>query len=133
MRNGNSKRSKASTLSSIGAWALVGIFAMAGAAKLMGAPMLVESYNKWGFSHYFMYGVGAWEIATAVLIAYRKTRVYGTIGASMAMVGASFTHLLAHELGAVFVPMSLLALSVWITWRERPSMRFGPVAQHNRA
>ena len=98
-------------------------FAGAGGSKLAGSEMLVESFARWGYPGWFMYGVGAAEVAGAVAVLVPRFAAIGGVWLATIMTGAVGTHLLNAEY-AEWVPASvLLLLSLTLTYLRRDSLR----------
>lgn len=95
-------------------------FLLTGGTKLAGAEMNVANFTRWGYPIWFMYLTGLVEVASAVLLWPRKTRLIGALGLVGVMLGAILTHVLNQEwvmLPFVFV---LLALAAIVAWANRP-------------
>jgi uncharacterized membrane protein YphA (DoxX/SURF4 family) len=101
-------------------WVLLGgMFIMAGGAKLMGNPSQVEHFAQWGYPFWFLYLTGIIEVVGGICLFIPKAQFYGIVVLSITMVGAALTHLRAHEMNAVPVPLILLALLVTLAWTMR--------------
>lgn len=97
-------------------------FGAAGAAKLAGAPQMVQVFDAVGFGQWFRYLTGAIEIAGVVLLLVPATGFYGGLLLAATMVGGVATHLLL--IGGNPVPaMALGMLSAFVAWRLRPVAR----------
>ncbi len=104
-------------------WLLAAMFLMAGATKLMGADMHVESFARWGYPDWFRLAIGTVEVTAAVLLVIPATAVLGAALISTVMAGATFTHLvLAKGEGAnAVMTVTLLLAAVAIGWARRPA------------
>ncbi|MBI2379464.1 MAG: DoxX family protein [Gammaproteobacteria bacterium] len=49
-------------------------FGMAGLPKLLGAAVWMQKFAHWGYSPWFVYAIGAIELAGAVLVLFPKRR-----------------------------------------------------------
>ena len=94
-------------------------FGAAGAAKLAGAPQMVQVFEAIGFGQWFRYVTGVVEVGGAVLLLVPATGFLGGLLLTATMAGAVATHLVL--IGGSPVPAIVLALlSAFVTWRLRP-------------
>lgn len=94
---------------SIGARALLTLaFVGAGGAKILGVPMMVETFEAVGFGQWLRYFTGVVEVGGAVLLWLPNKQVIGASILGGTMVGAVFTHLFI--LGPSAVPAIVLGL-----------------------
>ena len=94
-------------------------FGAAGAAKLAGAPQMVQVFEAIGFGQWFRYVTGAVEVVGAVLLLVPATGFLGGLLLTATMAGAVATHLVL--IGGSPAPAVVLALlSAFVTWRLRP-------------
>lgn len=97
-------------------------FGAAGAAKLAGAPQMVQVFDAVGFGQWFRYLTGAIEIAGVALLLVPATGFYGGLLLAATMVGGVATHLLL--IGGNPLPAMVLGmLSAFVAWRLRPVAR----------
>ncbi|MEM9168644.1 MAG: DoxX family protein [Pseudomonadota bacterium] len=75
------------------------VMAMGGSAKLAGAPIVLESFEKLGLPRWFATFIGVAELAGAVGIWVRPTSLWAALGIAIIMVGALYYH-------AAFPPLS---------------------------
>jgi len=94
-------------------------FVAAGGAKLMGAPMMVETYEALGTGQWFRYVTGIIEIGGAALLWVPRRQWLGAALLGATMVGAVLAHLLV--LGAASgLPAVVLGLfSAFVLWSYR--------------
>lgn len=94
---------------------------VAGIPKLMGPEEMLQSFDKWGYPHWFMYVVGIGEIAVAIGIFIPKIRVLAVGLLAVIMIGATVTHAMNDEISQM--PPSLIALfmGILILILRRPS------------
>jgi putative oxidoreductase len=82
----------------IGAWVLQGIvataFLAAGAAKLAGAPFMVQIFSQIGIGQWFRIVTGVVEIIGAFALVYPGLASIGGLWLGGTMIGAVATHLL---------------------------------------
>ncbi len=102
-------------------WMLVLMFGMFGGMKLMGPAEMVENFARWGYPAWFIYAIGAVELAGAVGLAWSRTRFYAAAGLSLIMIGAAATPLSAGEYGPTMMPLMFLALTAVQAWNSRPA------------
>lgn len=68
-------------------------FVSAGAAKLAGAEMMVQTFEAVGFGQWFRYVTGVIEIAGAGLLWVRGRQVFGAGLLLATMIGAVLSHI----------------------------------------
>lgn len=94
---------------SLGARALLTLaFVGAGASKLIGVSMMVETFEAIGFGQWLRYFTGFIEVGGAALLWLPKKQAIGASILGGTMVGAVFTHLFI--LGPSAVPAIILGL-----------------------
>ena len=97
-------------------------FGAAGAAKLAGAPQMVQVFEAIGFGQWFRYVTGVVEVGGAVLLLVPATGFLGGLLMAVTMVFGVATHLVL--MGGNPAPAMVLALlSAFVTWRLRPVTR----------
>ncbi|WP_149195724.1 DoxX family protein [Luteimonas suaedae] len=100
-------------------------FTAAGAAKLAGAPDMVQLFDAVGFGQWFRYVTGAIEVLGAVLLIIPSKGFYGAALLTATMIGGTATHLFL--IGGNPVPAIVLALlSAFVAWRLQPVRLFAP-------
>jgi len=99
----------------VGKYGLVGVkvlltlaFVAAGAAKLAGAEMMVQTFEAVGMGQWFRYVTGAIEIAGAVLLWVGGRQVFGAGLLLCTMIGAVLAHLFL--IGPSAVPALVLGV-----------------------
>ena len=94
-----------------GLWVILAIFfLMAGGTKILNPDAHAENFANWGYPLWFLYVTGLIEVGGAIGLLIPAARFYSTLVLMATMVGAVVTHLRAGEIGAVPVPLVLLAL-----------------------
>ena len=83
-------------------------FLMAGASKLAGLEMHIESFTRYGLPTAFMYFIGAAEIAGAIGLWISRTSALAAIGLIVIMLGAITMH-------ALYDPISMAAPAIVFT------------------
>lgn len=100
---------------------LTAAFLMAGGAKLIGAEMMVGTFEAVGVGQWFRYVTGLIEIGGAVLLWVRGREAIGAGLLLVTMVGAVLAHLLI--LGPSAVPAVVLGLgAAFILWTHRDQL-----------
>ena len=110
----------------VGVWALAAVlaafFLVAGGLKLRGAPSQVDNFAHWGYAAWFLYVVGAVEVAGAMGLLVPRLAGFAALLLGGTMLGAALTHLVHHEMKAVPVPLVILGLLAVVGYARR-----GPV------
>lgn len=125
-----------SNVKTIGLWAAIVltslVYAAAGIGKLMGVPMLHESFAILGLPGWFGYFIGAAELAGAVGLYWRRTATLAGAGLAIIMMGAIYFHLVYTPISAGIPAIVLLILATTVAWLRRseliPSARQRQVA-----
>ena len=77
-------------------WTLSGLIALAfisaGGAKLAGASVMVEMFDKVGLGQWFRYFTGLLEVAGAIGLLIPRYAFYGAVLLAIVMVGAIIAH-----------------------------------------
>ena len=102
---------------------LVGLFCAAGYAKIIGAPQMVECFQKFGYSESFRMLIGAIEIAGAALLIFPKTSAAAAWILVCVMLGAMGSHLTHHEYLAALVPVVIGFACLVVAFLRRPARR----------
>lgn len=114
------------TWKAAGIWTLAVIlaafFLLAGGLKLRGVPSQVDNFAHWGYAGWFLYVVGAVEVAGAVGLLVPRLAGFAALLLGGTMLGAALTHLVHHEMKAVPVPLVILGLLLVVGYARR-----GPV------
>ena len=98
--------------------ALTLVFVMAGTAKLLGADMVMTTFEAVGIGQWFRYVTGAIEVAAAALLWVAGLQMIGSGLLMITMIGATFAHLFV--IGASAVPALVLGLlSAYIAFLHR--------------
>jgi putative oxidoreductase len=97
------------------------VFLGAGAGKLLGVPPMVALFHTAGFSDWFRYAVGLFELLCAVLLTIPATSRPAALGLCTLMVGAAGTEVLVLHRPPILSLITLAALA--FIARRRPSSR----------
>lgn len=112
---------------SLGARALLTlVFVSAGASKLIGVSMMVETFEAIGFGQWLRYFTGIVEVGGAALLWWPNRQVIGASILGGTMVGAVFTHLFILGPSAVpAVGLGLICTAVLYLHRDQVSEILG--------
>ena len=72
------------------------IFFAEGLTKLIGLQFQADLFTKWGYPIWFMYLIGAFELAGAIGLLVPILRIYANIGLIGIIIGAFYTHI-SHD------------------------------------
>ena len=94
-------------------------FAAAGVGKLMGVPMMHQSFATMGLPSWFGYFIGTCELAGAAGLVLPQTRKLAALGLIAIMLGAIYFHVAYSEPSPVpaIILSVLLALTIWWKWQ----------------
>ena len=73
------------------------LFLLAGGSKLFAPEMHFKDFQEWGYPIWFIFVVGAIEVAGAALLLIPAMRLYGALLLAVDMLGATATHLKARK------------------------------------
>lgn len=106
-------------------------FAMAGFAKLRGAPQMVHVFETVGWGQWFRLFIGAAEVAGACGLLVRAVAPLAAVGLAIIMAGAVVTHLTVLG-GSPVGALVLLGLLLFVVAGERRQLRAVLALSHNR-
>jgi hypothetical protein len=96
-------------------------FLTAGGAKLIGAEMMVGTFEAVGVGQWFRYVTGLIEVGGAILLWVRGREAWGAGFLLITMVGAIFAHVLI--LGPSAIPAIVLGIgAAFILWTHRDQL-----------
>ena len=98
-------------------------FTMTGASKLTGNEMMVEAFANWGYAGWFMYVVGAVEIASVVAVLIPRIAAFGGLWLGALMAGALGTHFVNAEYVEWIPAGVLLGLPLTLAFLRRDSIQ----------
>jgi hypothetical protein len=104
------------------AFALAAFFVVGSLSNIFAPGSIYEEYLRWGYPPWFHFVTGSLELATAVLLAQARTRLWGAALGCTVMLAALATVTLHGEYGHGAPPLVAATLSIvvgWIAWRER--------------
>ena len=114
-------------------WIVAGLAALAflgaGLPKLAGFQEFVNNFQRWGYPGWFVYLVGAVEVAGAILLLVPRTVTLASLLLGGDMLGALFTHVKAGEWPALAGPVVLLVLLAVAGWGRREELFLLPRSQ----
>ncbi len=96
------------------------VFLWAGLTKLLGAELIVEHRELWGFPSWIPYSTGAIEALAGLLLIVPVTRFYSSALLALMMALGSFSHLKAGETIAATLAFFLLLGCAAVAWTRRP-------------
>lgn len=103
-----------------GRWLLGAVFLLAGAMKLAAVEFEVQSFTHFGYALWFMYAIGALELAGGLLLLSSRTATVGALLMLPVMVGAGWSHLAVGDGVAATLPaLVLFALLGAVAWSGR--------------
>jgi len=94
-------------------------FVAAGAAKLLGVPMMVETFETIGVGQWFRYLTGIIEVGGAALLWVPRRQGYGAAVLGGTMVGAVLAHLFVLGAASTLPAVVLGLLSAFVLWSYR--------------
>ena len=94
------------------------IFVLAGIAKLIGADIVIERFQAWGYPISLMRVVGLIEVLGALALLVPSITSLGALALSLVMVGAIVTHIAFGSPLFAVVPLTLLVGLVWLAHRR---------------
>jgi putative oxidoreductase len=99
---------------------LLGVFIIgaSGTPKLLGVESAAEGFDRIGWGDWFMYLIGALEIAGGVGLLVPRVAGLAAIGLSLLMVGAAIFNVALLDY-PVITPLILLVLFAGIAWVRR--------------
>jgi len=103
----------------IGSYILGAMFVLAGATKLASMGDHAAHFAAWGFPAWFLYVVGATEVAAGALLVASKTRFIAAATLASTMVGAVGTHVVAGEFSQTAAPAAFLIATGAIAYATR--------------
>ncbi|MCB4768321.1 DoxX family protein [Ancylobacter sp. Lp-2] len=94
----------------IGAWLLAGFFILGSFGNAFASDAIISDYVRWGYPAYFRFVTATLELAAAVLIMRRATRLAGLALGAAVMAAALGTVLLHGEYTHALAPLVVLML-----------------------
>ena len=95
------------------------ICAAAGVAKLMGVPMVHQSFGILGLPSWFGYFIGAAEVAGAVGLFIPKLSRLAALGLAIIGAGAVYFHIMHTPISAGVPAIVVLVLAAFIALKGR--------------
>lgn len=106
-------------------YALLEIFAAAGAAKLLRVSMVVAMFDAFGLPRAALVVVAVVELGLAALLAFRRTQAWGAMSACVLMAGAAGCHVITGVMpGMVFVDGALFLGALTVVVNHRPRFMY---------
>lgn len=94
------------------------MFLMAGAPKLTGSEMAVQSFEMIGIGQWFRYLTGVLEVAGGIMLLAPQTAALGAMLLAVVMVGAVIVHLFVIGGSPAMAIILLLAMG-FVAWGRR--------------
>ncbi|PYY29337.1 DoxX family protein [Paenibacillus illinoisensis] len=91
---------------------LAGVFVMTGLNEVMGAEMMVQTFESFSYPKWTMYLLGAVELLSAVGLLIPRTRMVAAGVLTFILIGALGSHLIYGQYGAVALPAILLVANI---------------------
>ncbi|MFB9662399.1 DoxX family protein [Glycomyces mayteni] len=103
---------------------LLGVFMIAasGAPKLFGVESAAEGFDTIGWGDWFMYAIGALEVAGGVGLLIPRVSGLAATGLGLLMIGAAIFNATILDF-PVYTPLILLVLFAFIAWGRRYQTR----------
>jgi hypothetical protein len=98
------------------AWALAAFFTLGGVINLLAPGSTAAEYKRWGYPDWFHFVTGALELATATLLAWAVTRLWGAGLGGAVMVAAAATVIFHSEYVRAAPPIVVLILLAVVAW-----------------
>ncbi|MEM6992078.1 MAG: DoxX family protein [Myxococcota bacterium] len=99
---------------------LIGLaFIMSGGMKLTGPDEMVANFARWGYPDFFIYMIGAFELAGGIGLMLPSLAGLAATGLVIIMTGAVFTHVRAGEFAQIPPSAILLTVSALIARARR--------------
>lgn len=102
---------------------VIAFFLLGGIGNLVGVANVADEFARWGYPRWFHYVAGTLELATAVLLAVRSSRLWGVLLGAALMTAAAATLLWHAEYAHALAPLLVLACVSALgraVWRCRP-------------
>lgn len=97
------------------------VFLAAGIAKLVAVEFEVQGFAHFGYAPWFMYAIGALELAGGLLLLRRGSAAVGALLTLPVMIGSAASHLNAGDAFTMALPATaLFALLAVVAWQRRP-------------
>jgi putative oxidoreductase len=103
---------------------LAAIFILSGAAKLAGLEFEILAFERWGYAIWFMYFIGACELAGGLALALNRFRLFAAPALSILMTGAIVTHVHHSEWPMFAIASTIFGMAVLLSfylWNSKAS------------
>src|ERR1700742_4580425 len=98
------------------ALALAAFFVVGSLTNIFAPGAIYEEYLRWGYPHWFHFVTGSLELTTAVLLAWPRPRLWGSLLGCTVMLAALATVVLHGEYGHGVAPLVVATLSIVVGW-----------------
>ncbi|MFG2056783.1 DoxX family protein [Micromonospora sp. NPDC048930] len=99
--------------------AMAAAFLMAAYTKFIGYPAAVEAFDRIGLGSWFIYFIGAVELAGAIGLLVPALCGLAALGLTGLLIGAVVTQLLVFEPATVITPAAYLIPIAVVAWGRR--------------
>ncbi len=106
----NSYNKRARVARTVLALILAAFFVVGGTANMLASEATRADYLRWGYPAWFHYVTAALELTAAVLIAFPRTRLAGSVLAALIMLSAAATLVVNAEYTNAIAPLIVLVL-----------------------
>jgi putative oxidoreductase len=102
------------------------IFTLAGAAKLLSAPGVIEEFRQIGLGQWLRYFTGILEVSGAIGVLIPAFRFRAALLIATVMAGATATNLFILHIPALAgLTAALMALMLTLAWQWAPAIKTG--------
>lgn len=98
------------------AWLLAAVFLVGALGNALQPGHIRQDYARWGYPGWFHWLTALLELATAALLIFPDTRLFGAVLGALVMAGAATTVLRHREFGHAVPPGVLLVLCLLCGW-----------------
>ena len=95
---------------------LLALFIGAGASRIVGTQQQVMEFAVYGYPDWMRIVSGVIQVASVLLLWYRKTRLLGAIAAAMIIVGTMYTYWRFDDAKALIHPAAWLVVLILAIW-----------------
>ncbi len=95
---------------------LLALFIGAGASRIVGTQQQVMEFAVYGYPDWIRIVSGTIQVASVLLLWFRKTRLPGAVAAAMIIVGTMYTYWRFDDAKALVHPAAWLVVLVLAIW-----------------
>jgi hypothetical protein len=97
-------------------WAVAAFFVLGGVINALALGSTAAEYQRWGYPDWFHFVTAALEFATAILLAFAATRLFGAALGGAVMLAAVATVTVHGEYVRATPPIIVVALLAIVAW-----------------